>query len=405
MGVQRVFDVSCQLEQHGFGKQSCEAICKIPFVNHEDANWPHVDAQFAYGNPRCTGFSCITAGYSEDAHGAWSEPTRDIHTMCEYAAGRFDIIIWESVQQAYTVGRPLLDYLRDEIFAPKNYRIAHVLLNASSFGNTQQRKRYFFVAYRDDRNFNIAPPRLADQEPTLYDAIWDMRQRETNEAQFNRRAGVDYDENTYMKLTDNEKAVLPKLPNGWGLNTLAKYACEDLPPEFQTTWKFRSSNMPFSMHCIYRTNWMRPAPTIHSSAVRFIHPTLNRPLTVGEIARVMGWPEIPRGPSPVAQIAKGVCPEVGEWLARQAELYLNDHWGNDDYESTYCAKTGVWEGRDTTGEREKVFNLNQYVPRGFDRSRFDVKDIHHHRFNVDPVSGRIIKPWGRIAESSGSDVA
>jgi len=101
MGVKRVFDVECQLESHGFGKETCEAVAKVPFVNRPDANWPDVEAQFLYGNPRCTGFSCITSGYDEDTHGPWAKQTEDIHQLCNYAAGRYDIIIWESVQQAF----------------------------------------------------------------------------------------------------------------------------------------------------------------------------------------------------------------------------------------------------------------------------------------------------------------
>lgn len=404
MGVQRVFDVECQLEQHGFGRETVEEVCKIPFVNHEDANWPDVKADFCYGNPRCTGFSCITAGYGDDTHGPWAKQTQDIHGLCNYAVNRFPIIIWESVQQAYSVGRPLLDYLRDEIFAPNGYRVAHILLNAASMGNSQQRKRYFFVAYKGDRNFNISPPTLPEYQPSMYDAIWDMRGRTTRETAFNKSAG-DYDADSYIKLTKNEKLCVPLLPNGWNLNMLAKYATDDLPREMQATWRYRSSEMPFSMHCIFRTNWMRPAPTLHSSAVRFIHPYHNRPLTIGELSKIMGWPDIPRGPLPAAQIAKGVCPEVGEWLAQQAKYYLDDVWGNEDWESSYNPRTETWEGRSTVGEVEKVFNMNNYIPRVFDRTRFDVKDVQHHRFNVDPITGRPVRPWKAIAESSGEYVA
>lgn len=395
MGVQKVFDVQCQLEKHNFGRETTEAVCGVPFVNHDDAQWPDVDAQFAYGNPRCTGFSSITGGYGADVHGAWSAPTRDIHELCEYAAGRYDAVIWESVQQAMSVGRPLLDYLRDEIFVPKNYRIAHVMLNAASFGNTQNRKRYFFVAYRDDRNFNIVPPEISDYEPTAYDAIWKLKDRETHEAHITSSC-TDYTFDSYARLTDEEKHIVPNLPNGWNVNTLAAYNLDALPRRWQEMWHLRTSDMPFSMHCIYRMNWLRPFPTIHSSAARFIHPEHNRPLTVGELATAMGWSDIPRGPKPVNQIAKGVCPEAGEWLANQVKLYLEDYWGEDDWESSYNPTKGEWEGRNAAGAKEKYFNLTQYVGSHFDIERYsDVKPIQRYRHPVDARTGRPLERRSR----------
>lgn len=398
MGVREVFDVECQLEKHGFGRESCEQVAGVPFVNHDDAQWPDVEAQLCYGNPRCTGFSCITAGYGEDCHGPWAKQTLDIHELCHYAAGRCDLVIWESVQQAFTTGRPMLDYLRDEIFAPRGYRIAHVLLNAASFWNAQQRRRYFFVAYRDDRNFNIRPPGISPYEPTLYDAIWHLRDRPAHEGRIGKK-GEDYDFDTYLKLTKNEKHVLPKLPNGWGLNGLARWDYDSLHPDQKLTWDARESNMPFSMHCIYRTNWMRPSPTLHSSAGRFIHPDHDRPLTVGELSTIMGWPDVPRGAMPVAQIAKGVTPQAGRWLAEQAKAYLDDEWGSEDWESSYNPNTAVWEGRSARGQLEKTFDLTRYVGRVFNRERFDVTEFHGRRFNVQRGTGRTARPWSDVAES------
>jgi len=397
VGVQREFNVLCQLEKHGFGGDTCEAMCKVPFINGE---WPdRMDAQFAYGNPRCTGFSCITAGYDDSVHGPWSGPTKDIHEFCEYTVKQnFPIAVWESVQQAYTVGRPLLDYLRDEIFRPNHYRIAHVMLNAASFGNAQQRKRYFFVAYKDDKTFNITPPVLDEFYPVTYDAIWSLRDRPTNEIKFNKT--MDYDFDSYIRLTPNEKAVLPRLPNGWGLNSFARYSYDDLPPDLKLTWDLRSSNMPFSMHCIGRVNWLTPCPTIHSSGSRFIHPHHDRPLTIGELATLMGWPQIPCGPSPVAQIAKGIVPNVGEWLAQQAKLYLDGYWGNEDWESSYNDKTSMWEGYVSNGAIEKTFNLTRYISKHFDRSRYDdLTDAQFTRFNVVRGTDELHRPWARVAES------
>lgn len=393
MGVQRVMEVEAQLETHNFGLETARAVCGVECINEESAKWPDSDAAFMYGNPRCTGFSTITSGYDENAHGAWSKPTIDIHQLCEYAAGRADIVVWESVQQAMKTGKPLLDYLRDEIFAPKGYRVAHVLLNAASFGNAQQRKRYFFVAYRDDRNFNITPPTISPYYPVLYDAIYDDRDRETREIE--HPGSADYDRNTYNYLTPDEKHCVPNLPNGWNLNTLARYGYDGLSEHLKEKWDLRASEMPFSLHCILRLNWLRPSPTLHSSCCRFIHPDHNRPLTVGELSTIMGWDDIPLGPHPWAQIAKGIAPSAGEWLANQAVAYLDNEWGSDDFESSYDPALSEWVGRDTTGEREKTFDLTKYCGYQFDMERYACAP-QSHRFNICPRTGRPIRPWKEI---------
>jgi site-specific DNA-cytosine methylase len=389
-GVQEVFDVAHQLETHGFGLESASAMCGIECINDEGALWPNVEAEFAYGNPRCTGFSTITSGYDSRVHGPWAAATCDIHQFAQYTAGRYDIAIWESVQQAYTTGKPLLDYLRDEVYGPKHYKVAHVFVNAATFGNAQQRKRYFFVAYRDDRNFCVTPPVLASPyKPAVYDVLWERRGVQTNV--FEPRS-EDYDENSTTKLTEHEQAMIPFLPNGWDLNLFAQYGLEYMPEKMQRCWTMRTSNMPFSMHGICRINWMLPSPTLHSSAGRFVHPGEDRVLTIGELAAIMGWPCIPKGKNPVAQLAKGVVPQVGTWLAQQANDYLDGKWGRpgeedaQDWESTFCDKEGEWKGTaDCNGAKEKVFDLTRYTGGIFELERFDEgcrKEVLGHRRSV-----------------------
>jgi len=373
LGVKKVFPVVCQLETHGFGRESCEEVADVPFVNDPNANWPAYDVDFIYGNPRCTAFSTMTSGYDENTHGAFAKQTIDIHQFCEYAVQHSQIAVWESVQQAFTTGRPLLDYLRDEIFVPAGFRVAHVLLNAASFGNSQNRKRYFFVAYRRGRNFNIQPPEISPYYSTLYDAIWPLRNRETNRA---NTAKEPYNFDTHHDLGADNYHCLPNLANGWSLNHMAKHRLEMMPERFQLLWNTRASDMPFSLHCPRRLQWMRPAPTLHGSCDKFVHPDYDRGLTVGEAATIMGWEGLyPRGPRPFAQLAKGVAPAAGEWLAQQALLYLQDAWADEDWESSYCHQSGRWEGRDTHGENEKVFNLTRYYGHQFDQERFD-ESVH-----------------------------
>lgn len=352
-GVQKVMDVEHQLEVHGFGLETAENMCGIKCINSPAKDWPDVTADFAYGNPRCTGFSTITSGYDDTIHGPWAKCTCDIHEFSNYVAGRYPIAIWESVQQAYTTGKPLLDYLRDNVFAPKGYRVAHMFVNAASTGNAQLRKRYFFVAYHGDRNFNITAPNLPQHQTFVWDAIGHLE---------HMCEGEGIGPYNHCKLSKEEYEVAETLNYGFSLNGMLRYRYKDAPKKFQMMWDTRMSEMPFSLHCINRISYTLPCPTISSSAVRFLHPTQPRPLTYIELATLMGWPTTPIGAKPGAEIAKGVVPSVGTWLAEQAEHYLNDVWGNEDWQSTYNTNSGVWEGHGTDGALEKTFDLTNYIP-------------------------------------------
>jgi len=379
-GVQQLMHVENHLEVHGFGIETAAAMCGVHVHNSPANDWPDIPAEFAFGNPRCTGFSTITAGYDDNIHGPFADCTRDIWELMNYCTGRYPIFAWESVQQAYSTGRPLINMLVEKA-VDAGYRVAHLFINAASLGNAQQRKRYFFVAYDASKNFNVNPMQLPEYSPSLYDAIWHLR-NEDNECSI---------------LSPDEASVLPWLPNGWDLNMFAEYNYDLLPDRMKDTWLLRNSQMPFSMHCVKRLNWHRPSPTIFSSAGRFIHPDHDRGLSHKEIATIMGLPIVPLGSEPVAQVAKGVCPCVGEWLAEQAIHYINDVWGSEDWECTYNHHTGNWKTRDTTGENETVFDLTHYTQtreRGFPYHEFRM-----HRHNVDPYTGKPIRPWSEVRES------
>ena len=401
VGIQQAgFELDTHLETHGFAADTARKWTGVEVVNVHDGGfdvpWPDVEAELCFGNPRCTGFSCITSGYADETHGAWAKQTIDIHQFCRYGIKQgYPFIIWESVQQAFSTGRELLNYLRDELFVPANYRIAHLLLNAGSFGNAQRRRRYFFVAYKDAYRFNVEPPPFVPSA-VVYDAIWDLRDRDV----YVLTDRDNYDFDTHINLSPEEWHIIPRLPNGWCLNSLARYDYDALPEKYQITWDTRVSDMPFSLHCPSRIQWRCPAPTLHSSSGRLIHPWHNRPLTFGELARIMGLPDIPAGRDPVAQMAKGVVPAVGQWLGQQVVYSANHAWGQDDFESNYNHHTGQWVGRDTTGAVEKTFNLTHYVYEDNDDVRFSNEArIPRHRFNVDGCTGGLVRPWKAIAQS------
>lgn len=377
MGVKQVLPVIGQLEIHNFGKNTCEAH-DTNFMNADSwqdwwdykSDWE--DASFCYGNPRCTSFSSYSAGANPNVRGPYAEPTRDIWDLCEFGVrAGLDLIAFESVQQCYTVGRELLDLLRDVIFIPNHYRIAHLFVNTAAEGNAQKRRRYFFVAYRNDRNFNVMIPDLPEYRTTVGDVLNrpEFQNQPVREGKLNLKT-AEYDANTYSALNDKTKKVIPYLREGEGFKTFAQQRPEELKKVskfYYEKWIHRTSNLPFSLHAPTRVRWNGHCPTIASTSRNLIHPREDRPLTVGEIAAMMGWPKnfIPTGPNPVAQIGKGVVPATGKWFAEQVKLFLENFWGDEDFESKYNHRTQQWVGdifTKTNGPVEKVFRLTNYLP-------------------------------------------
>ena len=393
-GVKRVFDVECQLESHELGHQTVQDVWGVDVHHSQPRDWPRRMAHHAmlYGNPRCTGFSCVTAGYGSDSHGPWAKQCQDINDLMEYGLAQdFPVIVWESVQQAFSTGKPLLD-LWTERCAKHGKRVAHVLANACTFGNSQNRRRYFYIAYPADKQFNVDVPTIDPCYRVLGDVIWDRRNNETREVKWKT---TDYDGDCYLEITPDEKHCIPVLPGGWCLNELGRYGYEHLPEKFQKMWDRRGSNMPFSMHCVSRLNWLCRSPTLTSTSVRLIHPWHHRPCTIGELADIMGWGgRIPVGPLPSLQIAKGVCPDVGEWIAQQVDKCLRDGWGGEEWSCKFNHKEGKFDGADSRGQLEKVIDITNYHGHSFDIDRFPAEMLRqHHKYNVNPQTGKLERPW------------
>lgn len=365
-GVKKVMPVRAQLERHNFGRETMEQHQPdVPFVNGTLADWDTVstkDVTLLFGNPRCTGFSSITSGYGEHIHGASAACTVDIHELCNYGVSEsIPFIIWESVQQAFTgAGKPLIDHLVKDVFRPAGYRVAHILLSAASMGNAQHRRRYFFVAYKDKYIFNIEPPVLPERQVVVDDVLVPLEHITVTQAGRTSWCGPDES----VRLTADETACLPIMQPGDDLNRLARerlHELEGASKKYHDAWVFRASDIPFGLHGIARLRGDEVCPTLTGNCNRLIHPRQPRGLSLREAATIMGWAHTPVGRNPFAQIAKGVCPEVGKWLAEQVVHSLNNVW-DDDFESSYDHKDRVWRGQSTSAV-EKVFNLTQYIPR------------------------------------------
>lgn len=121
----------------------------------DPAMWVPEEANFVFGNPPCSGFSTLSR---KDFRGMDSSINECMWELVRYA-GKVapEIVAWESVQQAFRQGRPLMQALREELekISGKRYRLYHVLHNNASLGGASIRRRYFWVAVREDIEFGV----------------------------------------------------------------------------------------------------------------------------------------------------------------------------------------------------------------------------------------------------------
>ena len=344
-GVRRVFDVAGQLERYDLGQETVESM-GLRFARHNDSKaWLDErdlleDAVFLFGNPKCAGCR--------------RKQARDVIELCELGAQiGIPVIAWESAQHVYSSSRsrPFLTALAEDIFIPRRYRIAHVMVSARSFGNAQRRRRYFFVAYNADLKFNASPIKCI-RKPTLRDVIEPLESNTCVAMPINRKSCVDYDAFSSLKLTSDEEACMHLLPQGADLNWLAATnpsALKRASLYYHSVWDLRTSNKPFGLNCLRRALYDAPCPTLSAGSMRMLHPTLDRTLSVGEFATLMNWDSIPVGPLPILQLVEGVVPVVGQWLAERAKECLSNTWGKEDWG---ISKDG--ERYDARGLDEKV---------------------------------------------------
>lgn len=358
----------------GFGVASCEANRHILGNNWETQvgpwnEWEVKPAEYVFGNPPCSGFSLMSAS---TFRGIDSPVNSCMFAFVEYAARVNPLIaVFESVQQAYTQGRPLMQNLRAllEARTGQQWHMYHVLHNAYCVGGCAVRRRYFIVFSRIP--FGVERFEF-DQYPTLWDAIGDLE---------------DVNENTwasqpYGKAKPSWWSAPLRNPHGtvdgftWRNTPLSRrawslldytYWLPDEPLSYLArrvykktgtlpspywdafTEKLVSTDFAMGFNQMMRWNPDSPSRVITGAAPQLVvHPTQNRLLTLRECARIMGFPDDWRI-EPLKDISntpaiwgKGITTAAGRWI------------------STWVAQAiDGWHGKETgteIGERENLID-------------------------------------------------
>lgn len=310
---------------------------------------PFSGVAYVCGTPPCSGFSLMNASKKENARGPDSPINSCMRDLAQYGArmvgadGRpgAEIISFESVQQAFSTGRGLMQTLRDlvEEESGQSYDLTHVMMSGASVGATQARHRYYWVAHRVPFGVDHPEPRRVG---TYRDAIGDLGGLDlTWDKQPYLQAPTEWVEEFDLRSSDgrvschipytdqNNRLVqlLGEVIDQWqpGQKLKPLIASLDSPPPTllkrfpydESNWRdLRGWQWPVRVHPD------RPGYVIAGhGASKFVHYNEPRYLTIRELTRLMGYPddwEWPEGIS-VGNASKYVgkcCPVTsGQWIS------------------------------------------------------------------------------------------
>ena len=189
----------------------------------------------------------------------------------------------------------------------------------------------WFEYDRADGALNIQQPQLPPVLPTVYDAIWDLRERPTKFA----ASPVSADEFTDLKA--EHWMQLEDIPPGLSLNDICK-------KQANKAWVPK------------RLGYMSPAPTRTLACQRWLHPRQHRTLTLAELNRIFGFGLHPARVLTIPELVAEVPPPILSWASAQQQM------GEQCWESTFNRKKNKWEGQtfDETPQT-KIFDLRQLV--------------------------------------------
>jgi site-specific DNA-cytosine methylase len=174
-------------EKAGFGDDAIHANRHLVGADWEqetgtEEDWtPASKVGYVCGTPPCSGFSVLNTSKGSNTRGVDSKINSCMADLIRFSSRSTgldglrgpEIVAFESVQQAYSAGRPLMQQLRGMLEANTGhpYTLTHVKMSGASVGNAQMRHRYYPVFHRIP--FYVETPQKRHVE-TYQDAIGDL---------------------------------------------------------------------------------------------------------------------------------------------------------------------------------------------------------------------------------------
>lgn len=326
--------------------------------------WAPMTGALLAGTPPCSGFSLLNKSKLKNARGVDSAINNCMRELVRYAGQCYgtdrrpgpEFVSLESVQGAYSKGRPLMQELRAilEGISQQRYDLSHVLMSGSAVGAAQMRHRYFAVWHRVP--FGIDPPERR-RVVTYRDAIGDLEGLRTDswdeqdvsytdvrgswwlhEQEIiprldwmygDEESGPLYEVRDHVEPSNGRiKLILEHLEPYWPSGTSMTDAIRShradrgfIPQEIERWWDYEADQMKGFTHET-RVRADRPGYVLTGGGVtNFVHYSEPRFLTVRECARLMGFPDtwswkVAKNVNQASNWIGKICPvQSGRWIA------------------------------------------------------------------------------------------
>lgn len=300
LGVKKHFEVVAHLEEAaGYGVPSMEVNQPEIPVYTDAERWPleglarQGPIDFIYGNPPCAAWSALGPRVQR-GHDSWQTDERVNCTRIHFQLLDFfrpHIWAWESVPQAWSTGRAFVHHLAERA-QELGYHVSVVLHDAQYLGTPQQRRRMFMVCHDVELDFRTYLSRPRPCGPVI------------------RRA---------MKGDRNPEYVKYNIPVGFFNEVGPGETLRNVRDRYLQKSGKRDEDVIRPGFAYRRADPDRPACTVTGATQ--IHPDLPRLMSTRELLAVCGFPLSYRLVGRSAndkqpQIARGVLPPVGNWLAK-----------------------------------------------------------------------------------------
>jgi len=321
VGINKYFDIIAHFENPDFKNFGVDTF-KLNFPNvpvYVD-KWPvnnYKGCDICYGNPPCFGFSILNT-YDRGLDSKWN---KYIYELCETGKKlNAKIIVLESVQGLYKKGQELILDISKNILS--DYKINIFLTNALNHGVAQNRPRVFFAASKKDYiKFDIPKQQKA---LVLQDIISDLEKIPVNKG-FKQKVGKKFIYNHEIEIRKTSMLNMWKhLKQGESINDLEDQHLSDY---FLNKRIEKKRKKIFGFYADTKLRYNKPCPVI-LTADKYIHPILNRQLSIRERARAMSLPDnFKFSPTinidkQMAEVGKAIPANVGTYVAEQCYDFL-----------------------------------------------------------------------------------
>lgn len=268
------------------------------------------------GGPPCQGFSVAGKRIVDDER---NKLYKNFVRFVEFFKPK--AFMMENVPNILSIGNGIV---RDAIvkdFSNLGYKVVYKILTASDYGVPQNRRRTFFVGFKNGNEFTFPLPTVK-QKVTSKEAISDLPDKtvldggkypvtpQSNYQKLMRKNVNGLYNHRVTVHTEQTKRIIAMVPDGGNY--------KDLPVELQQTRK---------VHIAWtRLDSSKPSFTIDCGHNHHFHYKYNRVPTVRESARIQSFPDnfifLGKLGSQLRQVGNAVPPLMAEEIAKEIKNEL-----------------------------------------------------------------------------------